>query len=95
VGGIFSWQILMVTGAVTSIVALTGLECPSRLLLGVFWIWLEAVLLYLLFAANDPTLSFWGLPRPAVLMLIGVWLAPVLIWPVGFLWTFKRWVGKE
>jgi len=26
-----------------------------------------------------------------VWMLAGVWLFPILLWPVGFLWEFRRW----
>ncbi|RPI27119.1 MAG: hypothetical protein EHM61_09550 [Acidobacteria bacterium] len=95
VGGIFSLPALMATGAVTAIVALTGLKCPSRFLLVAFWVWLEGVFLYLVFQSHDLTSSAFGLPRPALLMLLGVWLAPVLIWPVGFALTFKRWMGGK
>jgi hypothetical protein len=95
IGGLAGFPGVMATGVVTAIVALTALKCPSRLLLAVFWIWLEGILLYLLFASHDQTLSALGLPRPAFVMLAGVWLAPILLWPLGFALTFKKWTGRE
>ncbi len=94
-GGLAGFAGVMATGVVTAIVALTALKCPSRALLAVFWIWLEGILLYLLFASHDRTLAVLGLPRPAFVMLAGVWLAPILLWPLGFTLTFKKWAGRE
>ncbi len=95
IGGLAGFPVAMATGAVTAIVALTALKCPSRALLAAFWIWLEGTLLYLLFASHDRTLAVLGLPRPAFVMLAGVWLAPILFWPLGFAVTFKKWTGRE
>ncbi|RPJ86313.1 MAG: hypothetical protein EHM18_06890 [Acidobacteria bacterium] len=95
IGGIVGLPVVMATGVVTAIVAITALKCPSRLLLAAFWIWLEGILLYLLFAAHDRTLSVFGLPRPALVMLAGLWLAPILLWPLGFALTYKKWTGRE
>ncbi len=94
-GGLVGLPVLMATGVVTAIVALAALRCPSRLLLAAFWIWLEGILLYLLFESHDRSLSALGLPRPALVMLVGVWLAPILLWPLGFALTFKKWIGRE
>ncbi len=95
IGGIFALPAIMATGSVTAIVALAALKCPSRFLLGAFWVWLEAIILYLLFASDDLAPSTLGLPRPALVMLAGVWLAPMLLWPLGFALTFKKWIGRE
>jgi hypothetical protein len=95
IGGLAGSAALMATGVVTAIVALTALKCPSRLLLWAFWIWLEGILLYLLFASHGRTLSVLGFPRPALVMLAGVWLAPILLWPLGFALIFKKWAGRE
>jgi hypothetical protein len=27
-------------------------------------------------------------------MLFGIWLFPLFLWPVGFLFNFQKWVGK-
>ncbi|RPJ59544.1 MAG: hypothetical protein EHM23_13755 [Acidobacteria bacterium] len=95
IGGIVGLPTVMATGVVTGIVALAALKCPSRFLLAAFWIWLEGMLLYLLFASHDRTLSAFGLPRPALVMLAGLWLAPILLWPLGFALTYKKWTGRE
>ncbi len=95
IGGLAGFPVVMATGAVTAIVALTALKCPSRTLLAVFWMWLEGILLYLLLTSHDRTLAVFGLPRPAFVMLAGLWLAPILLWPLGFAITFKRWTGRE
>jgi len=63
-------------------------------LLIAFWIWVTGVVLYLLYLPHDRTLAWLGLPRPAFWMLAGVWLAPILIWPLGFTARFRRWIGK-
>ncbi len=92
-GGLAGLPAVMATGVVTAIVALAALRCPSRLLLAVFWVWIEGVLLYVLLASPDPALRALGLPRPAFVMLAGIWLAPILLWPLGFALTFSKWMG--
>lgn len=81
---------LVILGIVSFIVALTSLKLSSKLLLGSFWIWMNLVLLYL--SREDHSLSLvLGLPLPAFWMLFGIWMVPVLLWPLGFALTFKRW----
>lgn len=94
-GGLAGFPALMATGIVTAIVALTAFKCPSRFLLAAFWIWLETILLYLLFASQEHALSILGLPLPAFVMLAGIWLAPILFWPLGFALSFRKWTDKE
>ena len=94
IGAIFDFEALFAVAAVTFIVALAALRCSPRALLMAFWIWITGLILYLLYFANDTTLSWLGPPRPAFWMLAGVWLAPILIWPLGFTARFKHWIGK-
>jgi hypothetical protein len=93
-GLVFSLEVVFGLAVVTTIVALTAMRCRSRLLLVAFWVWMAGVLLYLLRFSGDRTLIWPGLPRPAFWMLAGVWLAPILIWPLGFTARFKRWIEK-
>lgn len=94
IGAILDLETLFALAVVTSIVALTALRCSSRLLLIAFWVWMTGILLYLLYFPHDRTPTWFGLPRPAFWMLAGVWLAPILIWPLGFTARFRRWIGK-
>lgn len=81
---------LVILGIVSFIVALTSLKLSSKLLLGSFWIWMNLVLLYLSREDHSSSLVL-GLPLPAFWMLFGIWIVPVLLWPLGFALTFKRW----
>ncbi len=90
--GIFERELPFVLSLVTAIAALAGLRCP-RITFAVFWVWLAAVLTVLLYlpAGDRAVLS---LPAPAFCMLVGIWIAPVFIWPLAFRRGFKRWVDK-
>ena len=88
-------------GMVSFIVALTATRSCSRLLLLLFWIWMNLVLVYL---CGRPVVSeepnpdtvylLLGLPVPAFWMLFGIWIFPVLLWPLGFALTHKQWMRK-
>jgi hypothetical protein len=84
---------LFALASVTLLTALAGLGRPARVLLLVFWLWIGALLAYLLGFAEDLALIA-GLPVPACCMLLGIWVLPVTIWPLGFSLTFKRWTGR-
>jgi hypothetical protein len=84
---------LFAFSSVSFIVLLASLGCPSRILLVALWLWLNLVLLYLLEASPERSLLA-GLPIPAFWMLVGVGLVPILIWPLGFALTFKKWIGR-
>ena len=45
--------------------------------------------------SNHETVDlFFGLPLPAFWMLVGIWVFPVLLWPLGFALTFKQWMRR-
>lgn len=93
----FTLPSLFVISIVTSLSALAGLAGAPRWLAASFWIWLNLVLLYLLSAstpgdAHDAVHLVGGLPEPAFWMLVGIWIVPLFIWPLGFLLTFKGWL---
>lgn len=88
---------LFIISIVTSLSSLARLGGASRWLSVSFWIWLNCILLYLLFASrpvetDGAIVLIGGLPVPAFWMLVGIWIVPVFIWPLGFLVTFKAWL---
>ena len=75
-----------------SIVGLTGFSRIPRWLLFLFWLWLSFILLFLTLDLHF--LDRWevfGLPVPTLVMLLGVWIIPVFIWPLGYLLLFDGW----
>lgn len=99
VGGLFD-PFLLALGIVLLIVALAALGGAPGGLLFLFGGWLLAVLLILLFDWMSPgflwdqQLLVLGLPGSTFLMLLGIWVLPILILPLGFLLTFHRWLRK-
>jgi hypothetical protein len=85
---------LFAFASVSFIVLLASIGCPSRKLLAVFWLWLNLVLFYLLEASPEYSLLAWRLPGPALWMLVGIGVVPILIWPLGFALTFRKWMGR-
>lgn len=83
---------------VNVLVSLAALRLRSRWLLGSFWIWLNLVLWHLCTrTVPDPREAagvglLLGLPEPAFWMLFGIWVFPVLLWPLGFALAFRRWI---
>ena len=55
-------------------------------LAAIFVVWTAGCLVTLLALADDTT-SFY-------LMLGGLWLFPVLLWPLGFAVDFRRWLDR-
>ncbi len=92
--GILELELLFVLSLVTAIVSLAGLRCPARGALLAFWCCVGGVLTFLLYAWPGETLLL-GLPVPAFVMLLGIWIAPLFIWPLAFTRGFKRWVNKR
>ena len=87
---------LFVLSIVTTLSSLAGLVGTPKWLCVSFWIWLNCVLLYLLSTPlpeeAQGVVLIAGLPAPAFWMLVGIWIVPVFIWPLGFLLTFKTWL---
>ncbi|MGH9341487.1 MAG: hypothetical protein ACRD1R_18340 [Acidobacteriota bacterium] len=84
---------LFAVSIVSTIVSLTSLGSPSRLLMLALWLWLNLVLSIIFLQPASEILLF-GLSLPAFWMLFGIWIVPVLIWPLGFLLDFKSWMRK-
>lgn len=99
VGGLFD-PFLLALGIVLLIAGLASLGGAPRRLLFIFWAWLLVVLFTLLFDWMSPgvlwdeQMLLMGLPGSTFLMLLGIWIVPILILPLGFLFTFRRWVRK-
>ncbi|MEJ2077895.1 MAG: hypothetical protein P8020_05070 [Acidobacteriota bacterium] len=94
VGGLFesSWTMALGGVGVLSCLAIWG-SAPRRLVV-VFGIWTAGILAYLLWSgdsAPDTTMKLLGLPAPAFWMLLGIWVVPLLIWPLSFIRDFDRW----
>ncbi len=92
---------LFAIGMVSFIVALVANGSCSRLLLLLFWIWMNLVLVYL---CSQPVVTeepnpdtvylLLGLPVSAFWMLFGIWIFPVFLWPLGFALTHKQWMRR-
>lgn len=97
IGALLSSDWLMAAGGVGCLCALAGWGgAPRHLVLG-FGFWTAAVLAYLLHSGDRSvaeTGTLGGLPRPSLWMLLGIWVVPVFIWPLGFLRHFRRWKGQ-
>lgn len=86
VGVLLATPLLVALGGPTLIVLLAALgkKVPGILLIA-FWIWVVAVLLGLILLGDQSS------PSAALYMLIGIWLFPVLLWPLGFARFFDNW----
>lgn len=88
---------LFVCSAVAIILALVADRSVPGLLLITFGLGMTASLLLLVHlpesqpSASKAWGSVLGLPLPALVMLGGVWLFPLVLWPVGFILWFDRW----
>ncbi|GEM_PF-5003182 len=94
ISGILELELLFLLSLVTAIASLAGLRCPAKGALLAFWFCVGSVLTFLLYAWPGNALIF-GLPVPALVMLAGIWIAPLFIWPLAFTRGFKRWVNKR
>ena len=89
---------LLGLGIVTTIVVLVWESAVPKVLLIAFWLWLNTVLLFLVWNPlgveiyEEPFV--FGLPLRTFVMLFGVWIVPILLWPVGFAVYFRRWISK-
>lgn len=96
-GALFELSWIMAMGGVglLSCLAVWG-NAPRRLVV-VFGVWTAGVLAYLLWSGDlalEVTGRLLGLPAPAFWMLLGIWVAPLLIWPLSFIRDFRRWKGQ-
>jgi len=94
ISGVLEIELIFVLSLVTAIVSLTGLKCPAKRALFALWLCVGSVLVLLLYAPFGAT-SIFGLPLPAFVMLAGIWIGPVFIWPLAFTKGFKQWVNKR
>ena len=100
IGAVSGQAVPFAVGVASVIVALTAQRFAPRWTLFIFWCWLTAVLLYLvtqppLESMSDTELGIiLGLPAPTFWILIGIWLVPILIWPLSFLLKFRDWAGR-
>ena len=89
--GLFAFAI------VSSIVSLTAVPDAPRWALLSFCLWVNLVLLYLV---SEPSADaenvrlVAGFPMPALWMLLGIWLIPIIIWPLAFLIGFRKWMSR-
>lgn len=97
-GGLLGSAPVFAVALVGIIVSIAGLGGAPQWLLLTFWVGTTAILLSLLFLPEEATcrdsLLLMGMPLRMVLMIVGVWIVPLLIWPIGFLLTFRRWLEK-
>lgn len=92
--------VLLASGSILLIVSLALLgKAPLGIVL-LFAVWLLSVLASLIFVWATPTVPgeetplILGLPAPTFLMILGIWVLPILIFPLGFLLSFERWLRK-
>ena len=88
---------LFAVAVVSSIVSLTAVRGVPRWPLLSFWVWVNLVLLYLVSEGNvegsDVRLVA-GIPLSAFWMLLGIWLVPVILWPLAFFVNFRKWMSQ-
>lgn len=97
VSALGGWADLFALGCVSTIVSLIPPGVVSRRVRTVFWVWTTGVLLFLLHSpfatATGAVASTWlGWPPDIFLMLVGIWLLPVAIWPLAFSRGFRTWL---
>lgn len=86
-------------GSVSAIVGLIPPGAVSRRVRTVFWVWTLGVLLVLLWnpfgTVGGTDGPIWlGWPPDVFLMLVGIWLLPVAIWPLAFSLGFRNWLKR-
>lgn len=88
--GLESVAALSIATVISAVAATRGV---SRGLVVAFWVWLNAIFGCLLHPEFVFTriLSLEVTPAPLTLMLVGIWILPVLLWPLGFALTFDKW----
>ena len=91
-------QVLFAFSLVSAITFLTavGKKVP-RLPLILFWLWVNAVLVYLMAGPDENVRGsdlIPGIPESALWMLIGVGIIPMMLWPLVFLLDFKKWMDR-
>jgi len=88
---------LFSVAVVSSIVSLTAVRGVPRWPLLCFWLWVGGILLYLLAEPTSEGLDVTlvaGVPISTFWMLLGVWLVPILLWPVAFAVNFRKWMKQ-
>jgi hypothetical protein len=94
----FELELILGVAVITIIISLTAFGKVPRLLLWTLWVWLNIILIYLncLDFAEFPNgeARLIGLPLPTFWMLVGVWILPVVVWPLGFALFFRSWMSK-
>ncbi|MFZ0430110.1 MAG: hypothetical protein WAO20_18475 [Acidobacteriota bacterium] len=94
-GGALSESVwLLAAGGVSLLSGLAWWGGAPRRPVLLFGCWTAGVLAVLLWSGTTSGAAaapFLGLPWTTVWMLVGIWLAPLLIWPLSFLLGFHRW----
>lgn len=93
----FSSEALFAVAVVSSVVSLTAVGGVSRWALAAFWMWVTGVLLYLVLAPAGSGGDLYlvaGIPVATFWMLLGIWLLPMILWPVVFAVTFRKWMKR-
>ena len=88
---------LFAISLVAIVVSLAAVGGAPRTPLILFWVWVTFVLLYLLnglTVGESEKVLILGIPEAAFCMLIGVGIVPVVLWPLYFLFDFKKWIGR-
>lgn len=97
-GALLGSSYLLGVSLVGVIASLAGLGGAPRRLLFLFWGWTTSVLLTLLLLPEASTdrdvLTLVGVPLPMLVMLAGIGIIPLLLWPIGFLLTFRDWLDE-
>ena len=88
---------LFAVAVVSSIVSLTAVGGVPRWSLLAFWLWVNLVILYLISEPSGEGIDLIlvsGIPVSAFWMLMGIWLMPIVIWPLAFFIGFRKWTGQ-
>jgi len=90
-------SLLFAVAVVSSIVSLTAVRRVPRWPLLSFWLWVNLVLLYLVSEPNVDGGNLQlvaGIPVSAFWMLLGIWLVPIILWPLAFFVSFRNWMSQ-
>jgi hypothetical protein len=90
-------SLLFAVAVVSSIVSLTAVRGVPRWPLLSFWLWVNLVLLYLVSEPNVDGVNLqlvMGIPVSAFWMLLGIWLVPIVLWPLAFFMSFRNWMSQ-
>ena len=88
---------LFAVAVVSSIAGMTTVRGVPLWPLLSFWIWVNLVLLYLVSEPSPDGADIQlvlGIPISAFWMLLGIWLVPIILWPLAFFVGFRDWMRQ-